>query len=290
MKKLFLNFALVTIIAVTGNQVQAQTKVVIPQGVQQSGSGLIVVDQQWEYIVVSYGKTLFATPQKTLAYRAIGLVAGQEAIDLENSLDILGRFGWEMVTIVGSIGGDQQVVLKRKYNRNLSKNESSAILKGKDLYIKDLIDIMERDQRIREEAASLAEADKNKPQLVDLDAVDAKAIRDDIDNIIIKSYKEDFTKFRPELASVSTINVTSSFGGERVGVVVTADMTSKFLRDVNTYRLNEVKDYISGQMNYYKTIHEKVAKYGSVTFIAKAIIKFNGKDVNVYTFSSTVTR
>jgi len=85
--------ALAVSIVTAGTALQAQTKPVSTPVVQQGGSGSITIDQQWEYIVVSYGKTLFASPQKTLAYRSIGLVAGQEAPDLENSLDILGRFG-----------------------------------------------------------------------------------------------------------------------------------------------------------------------------------------------------
>jgi hypothetical protein len=44
---------------------------------------------QWEYLVVSYGKTLFGGPDKTLAYRSIGLVAtAQEASEIQQSLYI----------------------------------------------------------------------------------------------------------------------------------------------------------------------------------------------------------
>ncbi len=265
--------------------VQAQTKPVSSPVVQQGGSGSITIEQQWEYIVVSFGKTLFGSPQKTLAYRSIGLLAGQEAPELENSLDILGRFGWEMVTIVGSIGGDQQVVLKRKYNRNLVNNEYSAILKGKELYIKDLIDIMEREQRLREEFARSLEAEKNKPRLIDLDAAEEKAKRDDRDNAIVNAYQDAFSK--TELASMSTVKVNSNFGGSRVSLVATSDLTSKFLINGNTYRRSEIKSYIEGQMNKYRFVHEALDKYGDVDLTVDAVIQFGGKAVTVYTYKVT---
>lgn len=104
----------------------------------------VSAEQKWEYIVVSYGKTEFGAPQKTLAYRPIGLPNGQEAQDLQNSLDILGRFGWEAVAFVGSIGGDQQIVLKRKYDKSRIVSEREAIARGAQLYIKDMADILER--------------------------------------------------------------------------------------------------------------------------------------------------
>ena len=75
------------------------------------------VDQQWEYIIVCFGKTAFENPQKTLAYRTLGVSGGNEGAALEANLDIMGRFGWEVVAIVGAIGGDQQIVLKRKYDK-----------------------------------------------------------------------------------------------------------------------------------------------------------------------------
>jgi len=190
-----------------------------------------------------------------------------------------------MVTIVGSIGGDQQVVLKRKYNRNLANNEHSAILKGKELYIKDLIDIMEREQRLRDESARNAEADKNKLRLIDLDAAEEKAKRDDRDNVIVNAYQDAFSK--TELALMSTAKVNSNYGGSRVSLVATSNLTSKFLTNGNTYRRSEIKSYIDGQMNKYRFVHEAVDKYGDIDLTVNAVIQFDGKAVNVYTYKAT---
>ncbi|MFX1679204.1 DUF4177 domain-containing protein [Mitsuaria sp. CC2] len=97
---------------------------------QSLSSGSVAIpasDQMWEYVVVSYGKTLFGAPQKTLAYRTLGLPDGQEGSDLQKSLDILGRFGWELVSVVGAIGGDQQLILKRRFDRVRSNGERAVL-------------------------------------------------------------------------------------------------------------------------------------------------------------------
>ncbi len=241
------------------------------------------IDQQWEYIVVSYGKTLFGSPQKTLAYRAVGLQAGQEAPDLENSLDILGRFGWEVVTIVGSIGGDQQVVLKRKYNRNLVKTEYSAILKGKDLYIKDLIDIMEREQRLREEADANAALERNKPRLIDLDAAEALAARRAKESALIDTYKKAFSA--SELSKFSTADFRVGYGD--MNVTITSDVTNQFLTNGSTYRKSEVKKFIDNEINKYKFVDPTLDRYQEVKIIVNATIQFGGKSVEVYSYKTS---
>ena len=109
------------------------------------------IDTQWEYIVVSFGKTLFDIPEKTLAYKELGIDTGNESISLQTNFDILGRFGWELVSITGAIGGDQQAIFKRKYEKQRSENEYGWILTGKEIYIKDLQDILERRTKIEEE-------------------------------------------------------------------------------------------------------------------------------------------
>ena len=144
---------------------------------QKPVSTPVSVDQKWEYIVVSYGKTEFGGPQKTLAYRPIGLPNGQEAQELQSSLDILGRFGWEAVAFVGAIGGDQQIVLKRKYDKNRIVSEREEISRGAQLYIKDMADILEREQNLREAARRAEDEERNKPHLIDLDAEDAKSAK-----------------------------------------------------------------------------------------------------------------
>lgn len=231
------------------------------------------IEQQWEYIVVSYGKTLFGTPQKTLAYRTLGLAEGQEAPDLESSLDILGRFGWEVVTIVGSIGGDQQIVLKRKYNRNLVKSEYSAILKGKELYIRDLIDIMEREKRLRDEANASSDS-----RLIELDAADAKAARLAKDNTLISSYTKAVAEH--QIAKYAMSKITASSGS--VIVEMTFDVTNEFLINGNSYRKGAVKTFIEGQVNSFRYVDSALEKSDDINIKGRAVIKSGGKEFEVY--------
>ena len=78
---------------------------------------------EWEYLVVSYGTTYFTDPvlnlegeagaSKILLLSELGITLPREATELQRDIDVLGRFGWELVAVVGTIGGDQQIVFKR---------------------------------------------------------------------------------------------------------------------------------------------------------------------------------
>jgi hypothetical protein len=80
--------------------------------------------QKWEYLVVSPGKVYWcggdsvfsnACPPGTAkadVSEATGFKSG-EAVELEQLLDKVGQQGWELVDIVGQIGGDQEFVFKR---------------------------------------------------------------------------------------------------------------------------------------------------------------------------------
>src|SRR5690606_25660143 len=88
-------------------------------------------EQEWEYLIVSYGETRFANPfldpdssnasfSKVQLFSDLGVTLPSEAITLQRNVDILGRFGWELITVVGTIGGDQQLVFKRPYDEQRS--------------------------------------------------------------------------------------------------------------------------------------------------------------------------
>jgi hypothetical protein len=64
--------------------------------------------QKWEYLAVTPGKVYWSS----VASKAKD-TGCQEAIELEQLLDKLGQQGWELVSIVGLIGGDQEFVFKR---------------------------------------------------------------------------------------------------------------------------------------------------------------------------------
>jgi len=70
--------------------------------------------QRWEYLVVSSkayfaGGYLDSTPLQKAALTGFE----EEALDLEVALDGVGGMGWELVTVVGIIGGDQEFIFKR---------------------------------------------------------------------------------------------------------------------------------------------------------------------------------
>ena len=190
---------------------QAQSRPAVPPNAAQ-------LDQEWEYIVVSYGKTLFVRPQKMLAYPPLGLSRGSESPEWEANLDIMGRFGWEIVAIVGTSGGDDHhIFLKRRYDKARSANENEIITQAK------------------EESRRQAEANRNKPKLIDLDAVDDKAVSERKFASIEKSYTDAFQKL--EIAPTSTIAVKRRH--EHIDIEIRADLTSKFLKNGNTYRSEE---------------------------------------------------
>lgn len=90
---------------------------------------------QWEYLVISFGKTLFTNiletgvsgASKAPFYSPLGITPGSEAVETQTQMDTLGKFGWELVDIVGAIGGEQQMVFKRKYDPERSLREADQI-------------------------------------------------------------------------------------------------------------------------------------------------------------------
>lgn len=234
-------------------------------------------DTQWEYLIVSYGKTLFGDPEKTLAYRSIGLAAtAQEANEIQRSLDVLGRFGWEVVTIVGTIGGDQQMVMKRRYDKNRVSNEATQILKGREIYLKDLIDILERAKRARAEAASAAEYERSKPGLIDLDAVEAEESRRQAAQQRHELYAKAFAS--EPWAARSDIKIDASPYEKTVSITISVNLTDEMLKNGNTYRRSQVKDWID--LNVMPQVR-KVLHDGDVNITVTAVISHLGKNHQV---------
>lgn len=289
----FCHAALASMLSLATATAYAQSKTTTPAtsaALVQAQAVAQATEMQWEYLVVSYGKTVFGAPEKTLAYRSIGLSAtAQEANEVQRSLDVLGRFGWEVVTIVGTIGGDQQIVFKRRYNRTRSANEASEILKGREVFLRDLLDIMERQSRIREQAAAAAEAERNKPRLVELDVIDAIQTR---------------ARLSAERKSVIEAALAGTPWGSRVTITVHADTsftlieavldgTPDFLKNSNTYRKSEVASWVKANLlNVLQTTAQSFGGYPSITVTTQ--ISFNGAltkvDEQKSTYSSAMRR
>jgi len=162
-------------------------------------------DQEWEYLVVSYGTTYFNHPvldidaanavfSKVQLFSEIGVTIPQEAIGLQRNIDVLGKFGWEMVTIVGAIGGDQQIVFKRPYDAEQSAAEAERIKAERE-------ELIAAYNTVRETAATPGDDEEvTAMPLVDLDAVeraqateernqrDAQTVRDMINQVAARGY------------------------------------------------------------------------------------------------------
>lgn len=93
-------------------------------------------DVKWEYLVASPGKLIFASPlDGTGATKLGGASAATLPILMESAwgqlaLDSLGAAGWELVSVSGSIGGDQQFVLKRRFDEARSAAEAASAAKA----------------------------------------------------------------------------------------------------------------------------------------------------------------
>lgn len=75
-----------------------------------AATSLVSSPDEWEYLVVSPGKVYFDPSTSTSKQHTVT----DEASGTELSFDILGKDGWELVTSLGAIGGDQEFVFKRK--------------------------------------------------------------------------------------------------------------------------------------------------------------------------------
>jgi hypothetical protein len=94
---------------------------------------LFLNNEKYEYMVVSFGHADFTILQTKLsAYWEDGISKeAYEAPSYENNLDILGKQRWEVVSVTGAIGGEQQVMLKRTKNLFNSSKDAKKIEENK---------------------------------------------------------------------------------------------------------------------------------------------------------------
>lgn len=120
-----ISFILLLTWCVPSTLLAAETKTKTPStSLKASTTSNPYSGKQWEYMVVSFGKILFSDPSdepelkamglsKLVAYSKVGVVSANEALGTQSKMDMLGKFGWELVGAVGSIGGDQELIFKR---------------------------------------------------------------------------------------------------------------------------------------------------------------------------------
>ena len=239
-------------------------------------------DQKWEYLVVSFGKTLFETPEKMLAYRVVGLQNGTESISLQSDLDVLGRFGWELVTIVGAIGGDQQIVLKRKYDKARSANEYGLIQSGKEVYLRDLQDIIERSVRLAEEQRKSEEEEKNKPRLINLDQVARSRKRDELRALLETEYSKVYQSSDLSKHGSFVLSYKSAYSQD-IRITIDVDLTEQFLVAGNSYHGDQVNAYLESSLQAFKFRSKAIEKYTGISVDVQGFVKFGGENIRVGT-------
>ena len=193
--------------------------------------------KQWEYLAVSFGKTLFSDPiaepeikatgsSKLLAFSKAGIVTAQEAISTQRQMDALGRFGWELVGTVGTIGGDQELLFKRPFDPAESKREASLITQEGKLLAAE------------QQAEAAKVRDQPMTELIDQDAVARQAALDAYRRQEEKRLKDAVATMTGAGYILTQVTATSTAESPTSSGVlgdVTVDGTSILLHDGNKY-------------------------------------------------------
>jgi len=259
----------------------AEKKSKITSGSDKTSLSNPYTGKQWEYLVVSFGKIRFIDPtdtpelktkglSKLVSYSKLGVVSASEALTTQFQMDTLGKFGWELVGVVGAIGGDQELLFKRPFNPGQSKLEAAIIKKeGETLLAAQ-----------NEEATMLAVKLKSKVDLVDLDALErAEAIdknrRSQEDHL--KKAISDFSEY--PVTSVNVRSTADSPTGTEVRAEIVVDGSAVLLKDGNIYRKSEAKtlaEKVSKELALKAGVRNDSYRYSGVTLNVSIKVTYKG--------------
>jgi hypothetical protein len=234
-------FAFIVFVVFIASSLSAQTTSILTQG-----------NIQWEYLVICLGKAYFSEPQKLLAYPEIDFASAEEATNIQDNLDKLGKYGWEVTNIVGQIGGDQEIVLKRIFNVDRSKEEANVIQKKKEDIDKINQELQKGIDATKDGENAVSENNDQstitqepeiqeipKIELVDLDKLEEEkkkeSEKNELKNSIIKLVQTSL------LGNQFELDVTIN---DEITVTLVFDGTTKFLHE-NTYRASEVESFMN---------------------------------------------
>ena len=221
----------------------AEKKSKITSGSDKTSLSNPYTGKQWEYLVVSFGKVLFSDPtdtpelktkglSKLVSYSKLGVVSASEALTTQFQMDTLGKFGWELIGVVGAIAGDQELLFKRPFNPGQSKLEAALIKREGEILLAGQ----------NAEAIKLANKLKSKVDLVDLDAAERAEAID-------KNRRSQEDRLKKSIAEYSTypiMNVTVRSSADsptstRVRADIIVDGSAVLLKDGNSYRKSEAE-------------------------------------------------
>lgn len=213
-----------------------------PNNTRVSSAAVSAANKQWEYLVVSFGKTYFANPNeepeaktaglsKLVSYSKAGIVSAQEALTTQGQMDTLGKFGWELSGLVGSIGGDQQMVFRRTFDPSQSEREAKLI--------------REEGERLlaaqKEASARMVKAAKEpSTELVDLDAVEKAAATAETRRKEESRLKQAIETMKDyPIVDVNVRSLAFEPTDSRLTAEITLDGSAALLKDGNKYRSSE---------------------------------------------------
>ncbi|MCH3907773.1 MAG: hypothetical protein LKE39_00910 [Sphaerochaeta sp.] len=197
--------------------------------------------EKWEYMVVSFGKSYFSDYNvRALAYLDEGIRSDvQEAKSIEKSLDVLGQHGWEVIDITGTIGGDQQITLKRPYNKEVSDAEKILALEQQQKLDKDALSLAEYLLEHQEQ-----EPEPPKPkELKDLDAIEAEAAKEAKIEEKISSMKK---ALQTAMSGTELVLLKETYNYEptkQIDVMLEVLVPQRFLIGDDSYRKSEINSY-----------------------------------------------
>lgn len=259
----------------------AQNNVTAPAATTPAPAAKVTNDGQWEYLVISFGKTYFSSPtdiaakqagqSKLMIFGPLGGVIAQEALSTQQQVDTLGRYGWELIGVLGSIGGDQQWVFKRPFDPDRAAKEAAQIKKeGSDL------------------AAAAAAKPVSPPatELVDLDDQEAKARQAALNKALGDRYVS-MLQVPGWSVAADARGLQADPNGSPVKypdnrVVVRLEVTQRALTG-NTYRSQAVKsmvqDYAKSLQGAgrFNSVTEDFLCYDGVSLYVQPIITFNNE-------------
>lgn len=260
----------------------------------------ITNDGQWEYLVISFGKTYFSSPtdiaakqtgqSKLMIFGPLGGVVAQEALDTQQQVDTLGRYGWELIGVLGAIGGDQQWVFKRRFDPDRAAKEAAQIKKeGASL-------AAARDKAAKEAASKPVTPPPT--ELVDLDSEEARAKQAQLDQALRSRVSAALKLPGWSFAEIDTSGLSASADGTAGysnDVRVTLDVTQRALKG-NTYRRSAVEALIKeygnalkaqGRFSSIQEFDYLGCDRGEVEVKIGASLKFNNETRNVIYTTTT---
>lgn len=238
-------------------------------------------EAQWEYLIVSFGKTIFETPQKMFAYESLGIEDGSESVSLQSKFDILGRFGWELVNVIGQIGGDQQYVFRRKYDKDRSTSEYEMIKNGKETYLQDII---EQSKGLQAEQEKLLEEYKNKPKLTDLDEVERGRKREELRSKLEDAYITRWKALKDIEYSTFSLSFENHLNDIEISIKV--DLTEKYLLDGKKYHGDKIASYLKSLGKRYRFKHSLLKRDIGIRIVINGFVMFEGEEIVVDIYST----